>query len=243
MSSELRQVCEAAANLAASFPDPDPQDYATMEEWITVHWNASFASAAARLAGTVMKMCDMRMLEVSLVTRAMMELAANQGLMNTDPALAIQYSLEMQSGNEQLVAKMEEHGSGSNEGAEKAEQVKEVAAQLRAMGFEEWPTSSYPPLGKNAWERFEAAGMTKYYKTFYYVDSDLAHMSARAVQRYLEGDFDDTKVDNDLTLATDMVLRVLIAANEKNDAGMSEEIDKLVNAFRRAAAPDATAGA
>lgn len=165
MTRELRQVCEAAAELAAAFPEPDPGDAVTIEEWITLHWNASFAWAAARLARTVVRMCDMRMLEVSLVTRAMMELAANQGLLNTDPKLAIQYSLEMQSGNEQLVAKMEEHGTGSSEGAEKAAQVKEVAAQLRSMGFDEWPTSSYPPLGKNARQRFEAAGMAKYYET------------------------------------------------------------------------------
>jgi hypothetical protein len=70
-----------------------------------------------------------------------MELAANQGLLNTDPKLAIQYSLEMQAGNEQLVAKMEEHGTGeSQEGFEKAGQVKEVSAQLRSMGFDDWPT-------------------------------------------------------------------------------------------------------
>lgn len=233
----LRDVCEEAAALAAGFPDPDPQDYTEMEEWIAVHWNASFAWAASRLATTVMKMCDMRMLEVSLVTRAIMELAANQGLMNTDPALAIQYSLEMQSGNEQLVAKIEEHGTGSNEGVEKAEQVKEVAAQLRAMGFDNWPTSSYPPLGKSAKDRFEAAGMAKYYETFYFTDSDLAHMSARALQRYLDGDFDDEKVHSDLTLATDMLLRVLIRANEKNGAALDDRIDELVKNFRVAAAP------
>jgi len=165
-----------------------------------------------------------------------MELAANQGLLNTDPKLAIQYSLEMQAGNEQLVAKMEEHGTGdSQEGTEKAAQVKEVAAQLRSMGFDDWPTSSYPPLGKSAKDRFKAAGMAKYYATFYYADSDLAHMGARAVQRYLDGDFDDDKVHNDMTLATDMVLRVLIAANEKNDAGLDEKIDELVRQFRGAA--------
>lgn len=83
------------------------------------------------------------------------------------------------------------------------------------MGFDNWPTSSYPPSGKSAKGRFEAAGMAKYYETFYSMDSDLAHMSARAVQRYLDGDFDEEKVHNDLTLATDMLLRVLIAANER----------------------------
>lgn len=49
--------------------------------------------------------------------------------------------------------------------------------------------------------------MAKYYATFYQVDSDLAHMSAQAVQRYLDGDFDDARVHNDLTPATEMVLR------------------------------------
>lgn len=224
MTRELRQVCEAAIELGAGFPEPDPDAASAMGEWLTLHWNASFARAAARLAQTAIKMCDLRMLEVSLITRAMMELAVDQGLLNTDPKLAIRYSLEMQSGNEQLIARMDEYGTGtSDEGAEKAAQVEEVAAQLRSMGFDEWPTSSYPPLGKNARDRFEAAGMAKYYETFYYTDSDLAHMSARAVQRYLDGDFDDDKVQNDLTRATDMLLRVLISANEKNDTGLDEK--------------------
>ena len=110
------------------------------------------------------------------------------------------------------------------------------------MGFDNWPTSSYPPLDKSAKGRFEAAGMAKYHETFYSMDSGLAHMSARAVQRYLDGDFDEEKVHNDLTLATDMLLRILIAANERNKAGLDERIDGLVREFRRAASPDSVPG-
>ena len=52
-----------------------------------------------------MTMCELRMLEVVLVSRPLMELCANQAVLNADhPKLAERYSLEKRSTDEQLVA-------------------------------------------------------------------------------------------------------------------------------------------
>lgn len=233
----LQDVCEAAADLAATFPDPDPSEVTSAVEWAGLHWNSSFAHAIGRLARTAMKMCELRMLEVTLVIRAMMELCANQAVINSDPKLAEMFSLQEQTTNEQLVEMLDKYGTGdSDEGALKTAQVKEMAQALRELGYDEFP-GSFPPLAMSAKERFKLAGMEKYYDTFYSLASDFTHMNARAVHRYLDGDFDDERARNDIMLTTDMVLRCLIAANQGLHAGLDQQIEELVSEFRNAAAP------
>jgi len=238
---DLSDVCAAAADLAANFPNPDPNDAGDRVEWALLYWNASFARAAGRLAKTVMRMCELRKLEVALVTRPMMELCANQAVINTDPKLAEIFSLQEQSSNQQLVEMLEKYGTGqSDEGIEKAAQVAEMAQALREFGYDDFP-GSFPPLVMSAKERFTLAGMAKYYETFYSLASDLTHMNARAVHRYLDGDFGEGRARSELTLATDLVLRSLIAANQRLRAGLDERIESLVSEFKATVSPDSIA--
>ena len=139
-------------------------------------------------------MCERRMLEVAFVIRPMMELCANQAVMNTDPKLAERFSLEEHASNVELIAMLEKHGTDESEEAiRKAAEVEGMGRQLREFGYDD-VAKAFPPFGMTARKRFELADMNQYYETFYSVASDFTHMNGRAIHRYLDGDLSDERV-------------------------------------------------
>lgn len=227
--AQLRVLCLRAADLAADFPDE-----AAAAEDIGVHmtrsWNLEITRAAGWIARTIVRMCDQRMKESQLVERALMELVANQAVLNKDPANALRFSMEEHNSNWRISQAMEMYSIGSpEERAAKARELEEAEAVLRSNGLD--PTAlnrrDFKPFGLKAKERFEAAGLVPHYEVLYLVASDYAHMNGRAIHIYLERDFGETAAIGTLAITTEFLIRSLRMANDKLGAGLEGAIDSI----------------
>ena len=227
--AELRDLCSRAADLAAEFPDDAPTT-GEIGVFMAQRWNLDITRAAGWMARTIIQMCDQRMKESQLVERALMELVANQAVLNEAPDNALRFSMEEHNSNWRISQAMEKYSIGSpEERAAKAEQLEAAAAVLRSHRLDPagLNRNDFKPFGRKVRDRFEAAGLVPYYEVLYLVASDYAHMNGRAVHNYLERDFGETAATGALALTIDFLIRSLRMTNEKLDAGLEGEIDAL----------------
>jgi hypothetical protein len=244
--SQLEQLCQRAADLAADFPRGEPVDVDPAAEVgvaMTAYWTIALTRASGLMARTVIDMCSRRMTETVLVRRALMELYANLAVLNQSPGNAIQFSLEQQVSNEKLFATMERHGIGSAEElAAKAAQIDEARARLESHKFDsdDFPRG-YRPFGMSVRDRFEAAGIhAAYYDLLYASASDYAHMNARAVERVLDHDFGDKEALAELAITTDFLIRILTSANDRMGTDLDPDIEALKAEYTKADSAERT---
>lgn len=197
---------------------------------MTRQWNLDLTRAAGWMARTIIQMCDQGLKESWLVERALMELVANQAVLNEDPANALRFSMEEHNSNWRITEAMERYSIGSpEERAAKARELDEAEGVLRSHGLDPAALNrrDFKPFGRKVRERFEAAGLLPHYEALYLVASDYAHMNGRAVHNYLERDFGETAAMGSLAITTEFLIRSLRKANEKLVAGLEGEIDAL----------------
>ena len=203
---------------------------------MTAYWNVALPRAAGRLARSLIDMASRGMTETILVRRALMELYANLAVLNKDPANAVRFSLEQFVTNERLLGKIQEYGIGTAEQlATKSAQLDTARSQLEEHGLNPDDVTRYEPFGMRTKDRFTAAELPDmYYDVLYSIASDYAHMNARAVERVLDGDFDDKAADAELAIATDFLIRILTSANEKLGTDLGPEIAQLTADYAEA---------
>jgi hypothetical protein len=227
--AQLRELCLRAADLAVDFPD-DIRSAEDVGVHMTQSWNLDITRAAGWMARTIIRMCDQRMKESQLVERALMELVANQAVLNQSPANALRFSMEEHNSNWRISQAMETYSIGSREErAAKAQELEEAERVLQSNGLD--PTAlnrrDVKPFGLTVRDRFEAAGLVPHYEVLYLVASDYAHMNGRAVHIYLERDFGETAAMAALAITTEFLIRSLRIVNEKLGAGLGSEIDAI----------------
>lgn len=97
------------------------------------------------------------------------------------------------------------------------------------------------PFNKSARERIEEAGMAWHYDLFYGTASDVVHMSAKAIDWLMDWDENrlnlrvgpDTGGVGVLTVATELMLRLLYKADEALESNHEREIDELAEEYWR----------
>ncbi|MEX1263189.1 MAG: DUF5677 domain-containing protein [Actinomycetota bacterium] len=226
---KLRALCLRTADLAASFPD-DTRSTDDVGTHMTRSWNAELTRAAGRMARTIVRMADMEMKEDWLIERALMELVANQAVLNADPSNALQFSMEEHNSNWRISKAMEKYSIGSpEERAAKARELEQVEATLRSNGLDPGALNQgdFKPFGLKVRERFETAGLVPHYEVLYLVASDYAHMNGRAVHSYLEDVEGTAAAMGAFAIAIELLIRSLRMADEKVDAGRESLIAAL----------------
>lgn len=229
MDAKAKGLCSRAAALAVGLPEETPR-IDDLETFMVRQWNLELTRAAGFMAKSIIRMCELRMKESWLVERALMELVANQAVLNADSANALTFSKEEHNSNMRIALALEKYGIGSiEERAAKSRELDEAGALLRSHGLhpEELDETDFRPFGKSVRQRFEAAGIVPYYEVLYLVASDYAHMNGRAVHHYLERRFPDTAANSTLAITTDFLIRSLRMVNEATNAGLGEEIEAI----------------
>lgn len=226
---KLRALCLRAADLAASFPD-DTRGTDDVGTYMTRSWNVELTRAAGRMARTIVRMADMEMNEEWLIERALMELVANQAVLNQDPSNALRFSMEEHNSNWRISQAMEKYSIGSpEERATKSRELEQAEATLRSNGLDPAALNQrdFKPFGRKVRERFETAGLVPHYEVLYLVASDYAHMNGRAVHSYLERVEGAIAAMGSFAIAIEFLIRSLRMASEKVDAGKESAIEAL----------------
>jgi hypothetical protein len=225
----LRALCLRAADLAASFPD-DTRGTDDVGTYMTRSWNVELTRAAGRMARTIVRMADMEMKEEWLIERALMELVANQAVLNEDSSNALRFSMEEHNSNWRISQAMDKYSIGSpEERAAKARELEQTERTLRSAGLD--PSSlnqgDFKPFGLKVRERFETAGLVPHYEVLYLVASDYAHMNGRAVHNYLERVEGTSAAMGSFAIAIEFLIRSLRMASEKVNADKESAIEAL----------------
>lgn len=196
----------------------------------TRQWNLDLSRTAGWMAKTIIQMCDRRMKESWLVERALMELVANQAVLNEHPDNALRFSMEEHNSNVRISQVMDTYSIGSSdERAAKSRELEEAAELLRShdLDLDSLKLADFKPFGLTVRQRFEAAGLVPHYEVLYLVASDYAHMNGRAVHHLLERDFERTAASGSLAITIEFLIRSLRMTNDKTTAGLEAHIDSI----------------
>lgn len=139
-----------AADLAADIPE-DTRSTDDIGVHMTRSWNVELTQAAGWIARSIVQMCDQGLKESWLVERALMELVANQAVLNEGPENALRFSMEEHNSNWRISQAMETYAIGSpEERAAKSRELEEVEEILRSNGLD--PTAlnrrDFNPFGR-----------------------------------------------------------------------------------------------
>jgi len=227
--TDPRELCSQLADVALGLPEEAPVTD-DLESFMTRQWNLDLTRAAGWMARTIIQMSDQGMKESWLVERALMELVANQAVLNENPANALRFSMEEHNSNWRISEAMRTYSIGSQEErAAKAGELDEAERLLRSHGLDPGSLNrkDFKPFGQTVRQRFEAAGLVPHYEVLYLVASDYAHMNGRAVHHYLDRDSGEMAATGSLAITTEFLIRSIRMANDKLAAGLEEEIDAL----------------
>ncbi len=240
-------LADNVAEFAAGYPPYVSYGEGENAEAAYKYWNAGFVAAGHRLMRGVLILADHGQAhEAELLVRPMVELVGNQAYMARDPKRAVDFLHQATDTKKKLAERTKTYGLTTEE------EWSEVIAGLEgeASGLAEaagGPSLEYTndlrPFGKSAKDRITDAGLTWHYDLLYFTASDITHMGAMSVDWNFE--FNDEKkaimkrgVRPDgaagvVTLATEMMLRILYAAERALDEGIVEDLDALAHDYWR----------
>jgi len=208
-------------------------------------WNVGFAVAAFRLFRAAHILVDAGLTrEAQLPARALLELLANQAYMAGDPQeRATDFLHQANASKKRLAVHLHHYGLADDEASAKLSRnlMEEQKALSEQVGS---PTDAYVsirPFGKTAKNRISDAGLSWHYDLFYGAASDVAHMSAVAVDALMDWNAEKGALDlkggpdNDgagvLTVATEIMLRIFYKTDEALELKKQAEIDNLVKEY------------
>lgn len=239
------ELADKVADFAAGYPEYVSYGEGENAEKAFKYWNAGFVAAGHRLMRGVMILADHGQAhEAELLVRPMVELVGNQAYMASDPNRAVDFLHQATDTKKKLAERTKDYGLMSEE------EWPDVLAGLEgeASGLTEavgGPSLEYTkdlrPFGKSAKARITGAGLTWHYDLLYFTASDITHMGAMSVDWNLE--YDDEKkaimkrgvrpdgAPGVVTLATEMMLRLLYVAETALEEGVMEQLDALAHEY------------
>jgi hypothetical protein len=238
-------LADKVADFAAGYPEYVSYDEGENAERACQYWNAGFVAAGHRLMRGVMILADHGQAhEAELLVRPMVELVGNQTYMAKDPKRAVDFLHQATATKMKLAERTKDYGLTTEE------EWPDVVAGLEseASGLTEvvgGPSLEYTndlrPFGKSAKDRITDAGLTWHYDLLYFTASDITHMGAMSVDWNFE--FDDEKkaitkrgvrpngAPGVVTLATEMMLRILYVAESALEEGVVETLNALAHEY------------
>jgi hypothetical protein len=230
---------------SASLPTEIPFTGKTTESaW--EFWNAGFMVAGYRLFRAVLSLVNEGLTrEAELPTRSLLELVANQHYMDADKETRVaDFTHQASAARERLGNRVKEYGLGEDLDWEAIsagidEEQQKLTEELG--GPSPGLYGAIRPFDRSARDRIEGAGMQWHYDLFYATASDMVHMSAKAVDWFMDWgehglslragpDPDGAGV---LTVASEFMLRLLYKADKALGSGHEGEIDVLAEEYWR----------
>jgi hypothetical protein len=243
--AQVFELADKVAQFAAGYPEYVSYGDGDNAEAAFKYWNAGFVAAGHRLMRGVMILADHGQAhEAELLVRPMVELVGNQTYMAREPERAVDFLHQLTETKKKLAERTKDYGLTSEE------EWPEVIAGLESEAFGLTETVGGPsleftndlrPFGKSAKDRITEAGLTWHYDLLYFTASDITHMGAMSVDWNFK--FDDEKsaitkrgVSADgapgvVTLATEMMLRILYVAESSLEEGVAGQLDALAHEY------------
>lgn len=215
------------------------------QEMVHKYWNIAFCAAAHRLYRAIEILVEAGLeREAHIQARSLLELAGNQAFMAAEPETRpIDFVHQVIETKKLLSQAMKQHKLIEDEAF--AEMQTRLATESIDIGktigesSKSWEKIKRP-FDASAYDRIKKGGMHWHYDLLYFYGSDITHMGGLSVEWYLDLDPDtqflvkrgpDTPAVGVLLVATDIILRVLYAAESVVHEDSLQAIDSLARDY------------
>jgi hypothetical protein len=246
--SDVFQLADMVVTLASTYPRYVPFADTNNADNAWRYWNSGFVAAAHRMMRGVMLLAEHgQSHEAEVLLRPMLELVGNQAFMARDPKKrAVDFLHQSNAIKQKLAHRAKSYGLATeDEWSEMMLTVESEAAGLNEVvgaPSMEW-TRDDRPFARSAKERITEAGLSWHYDLLFFTSSDISHMGAMSVDWIMEFDEGEGTLRKRgvrtegaagvVTIATELMLRVLYQAEKVIDEGIEAALNGLATEYWR----------